>query len=322
MSNPYKENPHLKQWSEIHRNSSPPIVEGEVPINPNLKNPRLAYRGYKGVNFSVCAWGQRKLFLTTLDFLIDFADADDQVLYVGAAEGTNVVLLSKLIPDLTWHLYDPRQFDQHLFENPKVSVYRKFFGDLDAYQWQNQENILLLSDIRTTSNEIDPEDLHERKIYNDMINQQNWFNIIQPKKALFKFRLPYVNPDSQLLYGGRKTVRYLDGEIRVQPFAPKTSAESRLIPNGKMKEWDPKKYEDAMSSWNAYDRISYYEYEPKIKGLDHCGDCALEVQIWKRYLQKYDSKKDIQELVDQLNKTLGNGRESPLTRVSRFDEDE
>jgi hypothetical protein len=201
-----------------------------------------------------------------------------------------------------------------LYQNPKFDLRQAYFTDSEAAIFKDQKNILLISDIR--NGDIDNEtDVDVQLIINqDMRDQERWYRIIKPKSALFKFRLPYVFEGNPLL-NNKQTYTYLDGNIRIQAYARQTSAEGRLIPNGKNKEWNTEEYEDLYMTHNIY-RAARYEHE-EIEGLDHCFDCSLEVQLWKNYIKKYNSKNTVQDLVDLLNKNLAGGKFNPITYPSK-----
>ena len=59
-------------------------------------------------------WGQRKLALALLEFVLLYWDQkkhpNPKFLYVGAAEGTNIGMISRLFPAISWYLYDMRPF--------------------------------------------------------------------------------------------------------------------------------------------------------------------------------------------------------------------
>ena len=310
----YSQNPHCGQWQEIHDEQIPP--EGELSRKLDLEKSFYEYDPMKKLRKTTCHWGQRKLFASELEFLSNYYEKNDTVIYIGSAPGTHLVLLSELFPELSFILYDPREFDKQLYLNPKFTIFQKFFGDGDALRYKDQ-NYLLVSDIRTAELETDEDSWIERKVASDMRYQQRWYNLMQPKKALFKFRLPFLNPGNPVLTQGRTTFNYLDGDVYIQAYPRQLSAETRLVPNGKTKEWDLKAYEDAMFTHNIFFRINFYPYSEKVDGLDHCFDCASEVSIWKTYIEKTKSKETVASLSKKLNQNLSNGKYTPLTYISK-----
>jgi hypothetical protein len=60
-------------------------------------------------------WGQRKLLLSEIEFLTDWAplDRDSIVVYAGAAPGTHIAFLAEMFPRLSFVLVDPSEFKVH-----------------------------------------------------------------------------------------------------------------------------------------------------------------------------------------------------------------
>jgi glutaredoxin-related protein len=105
-------------------------------------------------------------------------------------------------------------------------------------------------------------------------------------------------------------LRYLPGDIYIQPWAPITSTETRLVGNRE----DLKKSlliyseEDYTSKFVFYNNIlrqfvihenKYFDREREIC---YCGDCALECQILEDYRTKINPTFDILEGIDILKK--------------------
>jgi len=71
--------------------------------------------------------------------------------------------------------------------------------------------MVLVSDIR-----VDPS---EHAIRRDMELQKEWVRLTRPKHSMLKFRLSWDMDE----YSN------LDGEVRLQPFTPQRSTETRLL---------------------------------------------------------------------------------------------
>eukprot|EP00961_Rhodomonas_salina_P293788 3934036-Rhodomonas_salina.1 len=104
-----------------------------------------------------------------------------------------------------------------------------------------------------------------------MLTQQRWHDIIRPLKSMLKFRLPWAAGQTE----------YLSGDVYLQPFAPITSTESRLIPHGHERiMWDNRKYEEQMFYFNTVTRVARYAHDMPVgevvSGLDYCYDCNTE----------------------------------------------
>lgn len=98
----------------------------------------------------------------------------------------------------------------------------------------------------------------------------------------------------------------LDGSLLYRPYNGKLSSSTYLIPNGYKKKWDNQKYLDQMKVFNLKTRALYYPHEiDDIPNFDHCYDCAVEVSIWKIYLntQGYDdSESVIRNFINQFSR--------------------
>ena len=105
--------------------------------------------------------------------------------------------------------------------------------------------------------------------------QKKWYIKLKPYKSLLKFRLPWNS----------NTCEYLDGELYFQAWAGRHSTESRLVPNGKLKTYNNKNYEEKMHYFNKVIRRKIYKKEVSIKfnGCGHCYDCYKEYTTFIKY---------------------------------------
>jgi cap2 methyltransferase len=110
---------------------------------------------------------------------------------------------------------------------------------------------IFISDIRTADFELMKMDEHEQTIQKDNLLQANWVKILQPLKAMLKFRCPYFKKENS------NFIRMLSGEIFFQPWAPHSSTETRLIcdPQSAWKQYEVQKYENQMFYHNDVVRI-------------------------------------------------------------------
>lgn len=67
--------------------------------------------------------------------------------YVGAADGKHIALLYRMFPDVTFDLYDPRDF--MIEPNDRIQIFKQFFEDIDAKKYVGRDDIIFISDIRT-----------------------------------------------------------------------------------------------------------------------------------------------------------------------------
>lgn len=203
-------------------------------------------------------WGQRKLFMNELELLTLHAAPGDTVVYAGAAPGKHIEFLAdRLFPKLTFVLVDPAPF--RIRSSARIRLVQGLMTDELAREYSTagtageEENaegakrVIFVSDIRRTH-------ASEDLILEDMLDQQRWHDILRPKVqggvcslisgicvidhpgltqphtalpsaallqqvSMLKFRLPWRAGDTE----------YLDGEVRLQPYAKPRSTETRLL---------------------------------------------------------------------------------------------
>lgn len=244
--------------------------------------PTSEYRRRKGEVKTVRHWGQRKLLLAEIEFLTRFLYKKDEkkfkVVYAGAAPGTHIEYLSYLFDNITLDLYDPASFSVRGSE--KIKLFNDFFTDKTAKKYENQSNILFISDIRSADWKSQEEEDVEEEVKKNMESQKNWFEIMKPIAGLFKFRLPWT----------KGTTEYLKGDIYLPVFGPVTTSETRLMVSNEngysYSLYDNKKYENQMFYFNTNVRPALYLHKVNNmnQGLDHCYDCTSEVYILWKYL--------------------------------------
>jgi len=259
----------------------------------NSSTPSAQYRSRKDEVKTTVHWGQRKLFLTVLQFMTLYVDVGvgktPKIVYAGAAPGHNIALLSKLFPTCEFHLYDMNPFSKLLNDNPKIKLYKQLFLDDDAKKWTEVGETYLISDIRRDTAGMDTKNA-EIVIQGDMEMQKKWYEIMKPKYAHFKFHLPYSG------LGLGVSTEYLNGTVYVQPWRGPSSTECRLVPKwGEKKIWNNKLYEDQNFYINTVLREGTRFTNPltgtntPIDGeeLQNDYDSAMEINILMDYLKKF-----------------------------------
>lgn len=276
-------------------------------------DPQEDYRRRNDDEKKSISWGQRKLLLTLLNFILDHClEVENPILlYCGAAPGVNIGIVASLFPQFTFHLYDPAKFKIKTNIKKKIIVYNKKFTDEIAEFWSKKENVIFVSDIRT-ADYTKAKDLNENEdqILFDMEMQKRWVEIIKPIKSQLKFRLNYTGD------GRKNELEYFDGIIYKQCFPPQTSTETRLVltsPDLKYKTYNCEKYESQMFYHNVNIREKN-KYENEIvdgEELINDWDSCCEVEIWKKYLQitgKEVSKENILNLSRNATILLNKGK--------------
>jgi SAM-dependent methyltransferase len=274
--------------------------------------PREVYKRRTKEVKLVLHWGQRKLLLNEIEFLTLFlknnqSTDDIYAIYAGSAPGTHILYLSKLFPTIHFELYDPRVFSSKLLKNTDmIKTHVQYFTHDTAKEWISTNHptkqILFISDIRTATPETQTPAEVEARVKIDQTWQEDWYHIIKPDMAMFKFRLPWDDD----------TTEYLDGDVYIQPYPPPTSTETRLIvgKNAATKTYNNRKYEEQMFYFNNHVRPTEFTnpiqtINPMNKnGLDNMYDSAAEVYILDQYL-KLKPPKTLNEVKQKIVRMVG-----------------
>lgn len=285
-----------KVYSDMYSLSDVKTLVKDLPNN-------IPYRSLRLNRTVKQHFGQRKLLLSEVDFLSDYVKEGDTVVYAGAAPGTHTTFLARLFEPLKlkWHLYDPREFIAAALDFPGggyIKIFNQYYTDDDAKGYAGRNDVLFISDIRTFDGiEMPSEDY----VDNDMELQENWVRLMAPRAAMLKFRLRYNKVDNI----DKST--YLDGEIRIQAWAPTASTETRLIVTEiKNKDYSISDYDAKLAYLNGVVRewMSFDNGIPSdlVKGIDTCFDCALETIIWRKFASKFATANDAGESFTTMSK--------------------
>jgi len=332
-------------------------------------DPMKDYVSRQLVKKNVLAWGQRKLGLALIQFLVKYLPENksgklSQVIYAGSAPGENIAFVAKIFKNVVFHLYDPRDFKIDI-NNPAVHIYSSdalinpnhriilytgtthgWFTDSVAKKWAEiqarDNNVFFVSDIRTGNHEIDNAQQFEEKVWQDMLAQSKWHNIIRPIRTQLKFRLPYDLSGSSGTGGAsNSSIRRLFPEMKI-PYLPgiiykgiynkPTSTESRLVPTGYTDVlYDFKEYESKMFYFNSEikekrkylnllaDYSGINPYDPPVPGeLLNDYNSMAETFIWIELL-KFSGQPvnadNVKKLCDALSKGLS--LDYPVTLSSK-----
>jgi hypothetical protein len=233
---------------------------------------------------TVVHWGQLKMFLITLIFLMKTVEPTDErvdIIYPGSARGDNILILCSMFPNTFWYLVDPNPFHPELKSHKQImEVRNSFFTNDTAIEYKElfkirKNKLLLISDIRTATD--------DASVIQNQADNISWHKIIQPDYSYFKFRCPYDSP---------KMYPYYKGKIYIQPYAPSSSTESRLLLKKDLVEhvYDIDKYQAKFLYFNRLVRPCYYKTKYTIDNnyFDHCYDCTYYYFLLKKYLKKYE----------------------------------
>ena len=233
---------------------------------------------------SVIHWGQLKMFLVTLLFLINKVNPTEKevhIIYPGSARGDNILILCNMFPNTLWYLIDPAPHHPKLKDHKQIIEIKSeyFTDDVAKYYFKKFANrkfpLLILSDIRV--------DTDDKSIMDNQESNAIWHNIIKPDYSYFKFRCPY-NKGTEY--------DYYDGKIYIQPYARTSSSETRIMFDTIItkKKYDCNEYFGKFTYFNRILRPSYYKKAiiPNNKYFDHCYDCTYFSYLISNYLKKFN----------------------------------
>ena len=136
-----KQQPQQQQDQQItvahKRLQKPDLFLGAVPSG-------FEYQSRKGQIKTACHWGQRKLLLSEVQFLLAAKKAKNAVtvLYAGSAPGIHIPWIAQKFKSLVkrWILVDPANYDSCCHEHPSLEVRNKYFTD--RYCWSIRRELV------------------------------------------------------------------------------------------------------------------------------------------------------------------------------------
>lgn len=297
--------------------------------NINKKSKKKIYSITENYNKN-CHLGQKKLLFSEIEFLnyvskfINISDC--LIVYIGASPGDHINIIKILFPDSEFLLYDPLEIIMNFHDNIKIICGKDGLFDenkcKDVINYQIEKNkkyLLYISDIRTRESYKE-----EDSVWNDMNCQQRWGIMMNADFMSIKFRLPWIEKDSDdnikykldisnlenKIINNEKEIKrgdilYLKGKIFVQIYPLKNSTETRLfIKKNKDNKYIIKKYncfdyEEKLFYFNNTNKKKNYIYKSSdflsknLLGYNKSYDCVTEYYIMYKYLKYY--KKDLKE---------------------------
>jgi hypothetical protein len=286
------------------------------------------YNENKGVEPN-CHWGQRKLLFSEIEFLssVGLPLENCVVVYVGAAGGHHIPLLTHLFPKLRFLLYDPAPFVIKNGHSIRIHTGADgWFSDntipnVLKHPWVKDREILFISDIRGSTTEDD--------VFRDMVAQQRWGVKLNAAAMLLKFRPPYDNPENRrktFSYEVEPTCRvpastlniehsilYLRGKVLIQIYGPNRTTETRLMVNRRsdgmydMSYYDYVAYEQQLLHFNRFERQKPYIYRGSaqlsrhLAGYDMSYDSTCEYYIACLYLRYIGESETFENVIRLLH---------------------
>ena len=303
-------NPHA------HQSEHPPVTN--IPFNRILTHdaPRKEYRRRTEELKSTVHWGQRKLLMSEIEFLLLLQKKQKKciVIYAGAAPGTHVKILADMFPSHTFILVDPAPFTVRP-ERGRIIILQEMFTDDLAYRLAAQYHstlLLFISDVRSCDPDFHPEHIHNERIAADMNAQARWHGILRPFKSMLKFRLPYAPGKTE----------YLQGDIHLPVWGPPSTTECRLVVHKHhntgttttTKIYDHTEQEEKMFYFNTVTRSALYPHSvDRGCGIDHCYDCTAEVAILGEYLKAKHPETACESSIARLSELISSKLSSERT---------
>lgn len=288
-----------------------------IQIDLRSLDLRKMYRNQSSESCRNAHIGQRKLLLSEMNFLCSATQTNSAltILYVGAAPGHHLVILSKLFQKCKFILYDGAPFAKELHDDPtRFELHNEYFTNETCQKYKDIENLIFISDIRLSAPD---KNVFEDQVSRDMEVQRDWVRLLRPKLSLLKFRLPYF-----LKHGD--TYRYLQGTLYYGIWPKRSSGESRLLVTREdldkpEVDYDFQAYEETMAYHNDIrrphqftdyvrkDRPQFKPYVTPSHRLGHdrysptgycaCYDCIAELQVFQDYIDTCASHMTLDDVI-------------------------
>ena len=235
----------------------------ETHYTINNDTPEKRFR--KGTKLEHIHWKDLKLLACDLLFLTYYLDVTivKDIIYIGSGSGDHLGILSKLFPEVHFHIFDTSVICEDLYSSSNITIHDHYFEQNDVLIWRSK-TCILISNIRNTdydSSKTHVKDLkaNEGMARKDMELQKKWVEEIKPEYSLLRFRLPYAEY-FELEKGN--TRNYLDGITYIEPFSKPSSIETRLCVMKDQffsKDWDIISYERKLFHHNSETRYSVFK---------------------------------------------------------------
>lgn len=315
---------------ELKRDIVPSYETGldEIPSMAKVQGPKVILQVFLTPNFprrkyfketfnpKAIHLGQRKLLMSEIEFLTRvLKNRQDEytLLYVGAAPGQHIPMLSEMFPEVTFILYDPAPFK--IKPTANIQIHQELFTDDEVKKYSETKNLLFVSDIRSApkpgyAKDPDKEDPEfEEEVRKNLMQQKAWVTSLKPTRSLLKFRLPFTSPEE------KSATEYFDGIVFFQAYAPPQSTETRLEvgPNAKLIMFDHTVYEQQMFYFNTKYRVQNFSHYERRYGWSY--DTIREYFILLKYLAfRGRGNKDIPKYFEQAD-TLS---DKPFKKISKI----
>lgn len=215
---------------------------------------------------------------------------------------------------------------QYLDEHSGHAIKKLFESKINYDNFKNAKTIFW-SDLRSGGFVTNPKD---ENVVLDYILNFIVINDTIPDYSMVKFKSMYDNVETvdyardliKILqeksgidvtqYVEQNTLLFYRGELYNQAWRGRHSAETRLhikkedIVDRNFTVYEVKNYESANYYYNCIERTSMLHVNPLAGyfGMDNCGDCAIEGDIWHKYMKKYNMD-EVDDFIFKLGAYLG-----------------
>lgn len=280
----YNFNPHLREIFIDHRtcvkyNGIFQKKNRFLHLSPHAPVREL----FPTKNITTEHWGQRKLLVTEIEFLTQFArNGKYLVIYIGFSQGLYINYLCDLFPNVDFVLIGTRQITCEKSSRVQIRSGELIDDWIKLYS-KSDKNLLLICDIHTFGPRKDMDECIQR----DLENQISWHSKLKPIASLLTFRLSR----------SQSTTKFLQGDVVLGPWTSRRTIDYRFVTvqHAELTTYDNKRMLSAFSYFQNVIRTQYYEHDiddSNSEGLDHCYDCRAEINILYQYLIKFKNISD------------------------------
>lgn len=246
----------------------------------------------------------RNLLLNCIHFLVNYGSLSNLVVYLGAAPGFHLPILSHMFPKHHFILIDYDKFKIPPISNVNIiyidSEYQKF--DQISILLKNK-NCLFISYLRKAIGDNQNQD----RLLSDNLRQIRWVELMKPIAAMLQFTC---------LSNFNETVMF-NGQIYLHPWSEINDINTSLVTLKpySLKSYLSRKYFNQLTYFNNIVRQSPSACHPS--SYDEC----MEIVILGQYLNQYrDSRKttlfdDIASLSTQIIESIKENQKTDVTKL-------
>eukprot|EP01063_Lacrimia_lanifica_P002879 TRINITY_DN11562_c1_g1_i1.p1 TRINITY_DN11562_c1_g1~~TRINITY_DN11562_c1_g1_i1.p1 ORF type:complete len:551 (+),score=263.63 TRINITY_DN11562_c1_g1_i1:60-1712(+) len=305
--------------------------------------PQTPYRRRQGEVKTTLHWNDRKLLMYETEFLTQHVPAGAKgvvVVYLGAAPGAHLPMLSKLFPQVDFILVD--KVPPMCKESKRIRVVQavpneELMRDLHQKFCSRAAAVLVISNTKA-SRGFDAENPDADPFSAEDLQKQLDYVAALPSvaAALLKLRLPYTSG----------TTEFAKGAVVLPVWGGQTSTETRLVPALPVEKtrYSHQAFEEQMFHFNTITRLetlpefhpAHAAHERHAAAVPGCGydyryDATAEIDILMKYAKQHGAqyfadrvkekekerrkarrKEEVEELETGKKRKRADGEEKPL----------